>query len=667
MARNKAAKVPKWFGTVDDTDETWDELSNTPSAFTLNVSESFSVGRLKEIKSVLEEEIKLLEREGVKHEGDEEELVQALDLLTWLEFKIGSRQKAMELNSKALALTNNQVAFTLGNRAHLLWCEGKRDQARSCLTSLARLRQETNPELKTSQAHHLAAIQARQAYCYFRLGGPANLSQSTELYEKALEIKPNNQLWRLQAGIVYKRIAHPNFVLKGESLDLKLKAAREKRAEEYFQCVADYSPNPRLRAFAYSDLASMASSIQGNKLKTSQLCDNALSLDSKSTYVLLNCGKSLLRTDTLRALRLLTVASELGPSSHTFSKLGSCLVSMSYKEKKTPQRAEHYRDEAEKSFREAIRLAPTNFPARYSFAKLLRARGRLAEARKEFMQIFTTFCTDQISDYAQTLMRAYEQVALCQLELCKDQDFVRNLPESVTETRLKCDAETMLIKALEVGFHLLTRKEIQTHLRDSIESLLLISQREKNTTEALLLISRVYRLAKNEEKSLEALDQLLSHASDDPEIVAFILKGYLNLKGYEKAYTLLRMSIVRLGSTTLDEELYKKVVLSTARARLLENSGQTARVFKAMFDHCRQQRRFQDNEHPEGAAQPPSPRFETEKGSDGDDVLDVLIFYDDSTNGSGDNSSLENVCRELQQAMFTVFGLKVSLNVQVGL
>ena len=560
MARNKTAKVPKWFPTDDDTDKTWEELSNTYSAFTLNVSESFSFGRLKEIKSVLEEEIKLLEREGVKHEGDEEELVQALDLLAWLEFKIGSRQKAIEVNSKARALTNNQVAFTLGNHAHLLWYEGKRDQVRSCLASLERLRQETHPELKTSQAHHLAAIQARQAYCYFRLGGPANLSQSAELYEKALEIKPNNYLWRLQAGIVYKRLAHPNVPLKGERLDRKVKAEREKRAEEYFQCVAENSPNPRLRAFAYSDLAAMESFKQGNKLKTpSQLCDKALSLDSKSTYVLLKCGKSLLRTDTPRALKLVTEASELGPNSHIFSIKGSCLLSMFYKEEKTPQHAEHYRDKAEKSFREAIRLAPMNFPARYSLAKLLWNRRKLEEARKEFIQIFTTVCTHQIPNYAQTLMKAYEQAALCQLELCKDHDFVQNLPESVTESSLKSDAESMLIKALEVGFHLLTRNEIKTHLRGSLQSLHDISQREKNVTEALLLISRIYRLAKEKEKSLKALDQLMSHVSDNPEMVVLTLKSYLGLRSYERAYALLHVSTVRLGPSTIDEGLYKKL------------------------------------------------------------------------------------------------------------
>ena len=676
MARNKTTKALKWLGTFDDTDETWDELSDTPSAFTLNVSESFSVGRrLKGIKPVLEEEIKVLEREGVSYEGDEEELVQALDLLTWLEFQFGSRQKAMDLNSKALALTNNQNAFTLGNRAHLLWREGEWDQARSCLT---KLKQETNPKLKTSQAHHLAAIQARQAhhlaaiqarqaYCYLRLGGPANLPQSAELYEKALEIKPNNHLWRLQAGRVYKRLAHPNFLPTGEPLDRKLKADREKRAKEYFQYVADYSPNPKLRAFAYSDLASMASLIEGNKLMTpSKPCNNALSLDSKSTYVLLNCGKSLSRTDTPRALRLLTKASELGPSSHIFFELAKCLERMACKEKKTPQRAEQYRDEAEQSFQNAIRLAPTNFPARFSFGKLLWGRGKVEEARKEFMQIFTTVRTHKISNFAQTLMMAYEQAALCQLELCKDQDFVQNLPESVTESSLKCDAETMLIKALGVGSHLLNRKEIQIYLRNSLESLLLISQREKNTTDALLLISRIYCLAKNKEKSLEALDKLWSQVQDDPEMVALILNSYVEHKDYEKAYTLLQLSIVRLGSATLDEGLYKKVVLSTARGRLLENSGQTARVFKGLFDHCRQQRCVQETEHPEGAAQQPSPRSGTEEDPDGDDVLDVLIFYDESADGSEDESSLENVCRELQEAMCTVLGLNVSLNLQVG-
>ena len=665
MATKKCSKDLYSFGMDCVMEKTRDDVSKSPCVFNLKV---MLVGRLEGVKSVLEEEIKLLEREEVKHEGDEEELTQVLDLLTWLEFKIGSRQKAMELNSKALALTNNQAPFSLGNRAYMMWCEGDVDQSRACVSTLSQLQQGICSTNGISADHHLALVQAHQAYCYLRLGGASNLLQSATLYDEALRIRPNSHLWRLQVGRVYRRLTHPNLLSKGQPFERRVKIERDKRAKDCFYHVTRHAPNPRLKAFAYSDLACMAGLRGDARQKLNHLCSKALSFNCNYPYVMLNCGRTLMKTNMSWALRLLTQASKLGTSSHIFFRLGSCLWNLS--NTPTAKRArlvDYYRDEAEKAYREAFRFTPSNMPARYSLGKLLYVRGKVEDARKEFMKIISTVLTSLDEGYAQTLMKAYEQAALCQLDLCQDRNFLDSKPDSDTASRLKQEAEIMLIKALEIGVHLLTRKEIKLYLNNSLYSLLCLSGGKKNLPEALLLISRVYHLAKEPRRSLEALDQLMSHVSDNPEMVVLTLKSYLDLRSYERAYALLHVSTVRLGPSTIDEGLYKKIVLSTARARLLENSGQTARVFKAMFDHCRQQRRFQDNVHPEGAAQPPSPRFETEKGPDGDDVLDVLIFYDDSADGSGDNSSIENVCRELQQAMFTVFGLNVCHNMQVGL
>ena len=663
MATKKCSKGLYRFGMDCVIEKTRDDVSKSPCVFNLNVSEVMLVGRLEGVKSVLEEEIKVLEREEVKHEGDEEELVQALDLLTWLEFKIGSRQKAMEMNSKALALTNNQAPFSLGNRAYMMWCEGDMDQSRDCLSTLSKLQQGICSTNGISGDHHLALVQAHQAYCYFRLGGASNLLQSARLYDEALRLRPDSHLWRLQAGIVYRRLNNPDLLSKGQPFERRVKLQRDKRAEDCFYHVTRHAPNPRLKAFAYSDLACMAGLRGDAREKLNDLCRKALGFNSNYPYVLLNCGRTLMETDMSWALRLLTKASELGTSSHIFFRLGSCLWNISNTPTEQRERpVDHYRDKAEKAYRDALGFTPSNMPARYSLGELLYVRGKVVDARKEFMKIISTVLTTLDRGYAHTLMKAYEQAALCQLDLCQD-----SLPDSDTASRLKQEAETMLIQALEIGFHLLTREEIKLYLNNSLSSLLCLSRDKKNLPEALFLISRVYHLAKEPRRSLEALDQLMSHVSDDPEMVGRTLKSYLDLRSYERAYTLLHMSTVRLGPSTIDEGLYKKVVLSTARARLLENNGQTARVFKAMFDHCRQQRRFQDNEHQEGTAQPASPRSETERGPDGDDVLDVLIFYDDSADGSGDSSSIENVCRELQQAMFTVFGLNVCHNMQVGL
>ena len=624
--------------------EMWSELSKVPAVFTLKLPESsISDARMKTIKRTMECEI---EGPVGKYDEDKEELVQTLDLLTWLEHKIGSHQNALKLNDRALALTNNEAAFSLGNRAHLMWCQGDLQQAKVCLDSLARLKEGD------SQDKQLAAVKASQAYCHFRLGGLENLSQATALYEEALEINEKSCLWMLQAGIVNKRLAHPNIYKGNAPIDSDLLKERNEIAKDYFRHVAQQSLNPRLKAFAYSDLANLAKSSRDAPHIVKWFCEKAMSLCGNECYVILNCGKSLKNVDLDRAIELLTAASKKHPNSSVLKELGNCFW---MKHRKVKGGRADYSLRASKCFREAIQLAPLNIPARYSLAKLLYCNGRYEEARLQFGKIISPSISPQSQSYALQLMKAYEQAALCQLELCKDMSYVANLPTPVTELSLRKDAEIMLIKAFEIGFNLCSPEEIKKNLKGSVDFFLQPEYREGDP-EALQLFFRLNQLVNGSKSSLEALREFLKHQSqsDDLNAVIIALNSYLNLEAYDLAYALLQTSSAGLGPFAIDENLRRKVTLSAARDVLLRRSADATRIFKAYFDHQRLQNRGQEREN----------LAEVDVSEDAE-LLDVLLLFDDSYDGATGESYLSSFCRKLQQAMSKVFGLNVSRNMQV--
>ncbi|RUS69096.1 hypothetical protein EGW08_023145 [Elysia chlorotica] len=655
MTTKNISRRPCTFEMADAGDDTLSELSKTPSVFTLNVTENVTESRLKAVKDSIAEEVNILEKIQEPHEDDVTEMIQAYDLLTWLEFKVGCEDKAEEFNKKALALAGeeNRAAFSLGNRAHLMWSQGDVDQTMVCLSRLAPLRQGGAQEQCT------AAIQGGQAYCLLRLGGLSNLLNSLTLYEKALSTKPQSCLWVLQAGRVYKRLAHPNFLKKGEKIDKELKAKREQNARICFQNVSQQSSNPRLKAMAFSDLANMGSISRLPRRDIQHLCDEALKHDCQSPYVLLHCGKSLVWIDISKAKGLLEEASNLRPSSHVSFELGRCFFSMS---KKYPCRAEYYQNEAEKSYRESVRLAPNNMPARYSLAVLLWDIGRIEEARKECMRIIATVkAQDQC--YAQTLMKAYEKAAICQLELCQDKEFVANLTPPISVSSLKEGAENMLLIALEMGYNLLSQREIEIYLRPSLVSLAHISFDKKDTSSALQMISTVFHYAKQPRYSLQALDKLLDHVSDAPKDIIYVLKSYHDLRSYEKAYALLQMYTTRLGPSVISHDLHQQLALSAAYARLRFDSRHAAQIFKSLFYLCKQTRDSLRAGQTHGKPSPSSGALPQPKPSDtsaSDQALDVLILHDEPR----DPSALGLIFRELQQAIISVFGLNVSRNLK---
>ena len=104
-------------------------------------------------------------------------------------------------------------------------------------------------------------------------------------------------------------------------------------------------------------------------------------------------------------------------------------------------------DVAEQCYREAVGLNPLHYSARLSLAGLVREPGKLTESMQEVRILMSTIISSE--GYALTLMKAYEEAARCQLELCKNPTYVATLTQLTPEAALKEDAEIMLFNTLE--------------------------------------------------------------------------------------------------------------------------------------------------------------------------------------------------------------------------
>ncbi|GFO20979.1 hypothetical protein PoB_004748400, partial [Plakobranchus ocellatus] len=437
-------------------------------------------------------------------------------------------------------------------------------------------------------------------------------------------------LWMFQAGRAYRRFSTPNMYREND-IDSKLRNERGAKAGELLHQVTEQSKNPRLRAFAFSDLDVCASNRRETGRNVMDFCRQALILCRNDPYVLLNCGKSLQYTDIKKAVELLTKAARISRTSHTFHQLGKYLDHFAHKEKKHSRHSEDLTKQAGKSHREAIRLSPSNNPARYSLGILLKWCGEPEKALREFTQIKGAF---QYDDYALTLMKTYEQASLCLLELYHGPTHSSRLTDNAMTLDLKKDAEEMLIKALSISFKLLSREEIQKYLTESLRELQKIED-SRDTPETLKLLSRAYLLAKDPQKSLETLEKLFEiDESEDAAVIISALENYVDLGRFEEALALMNRC---RDSHTIDNSLRNKVALGAARCRLLQYGGDAAPIFKSIFDSYI---------------------------SDSCNKLDVLIVYDDSREIARDVASLRYICRQLQNLVRTVFGLDASSNIQ---
>ncbi|GFN75886.1 type iv pilus biogenesis/stability protein pilw [Plakobranchus ocellatus] len=604
-----------------------EKIKAIESVFTLVVPEGIADDRLREMQPKLESEIKDLQEAETKHEHDDEELCQALDLLTWVEFKIGSLNEAFERNKEAMTVAQSSWGslFSRGNRIHLLWRKGDLTQVKIELNELDRIKNGIDSR------DMITAVKARQAYCYFRFGDSKSLKKAIALYEEVLDTTPEMHLWRLQAGQVCRRLGNPD--MQGENnIDLKSKGERHEKADEFLHHVTKHSKNPRLQAFAFSDLATAAYIHKDAEGNLEYFCSEALRLCGNHPYVLLYCGKSLKFIDTERAVELVTKATTILPTTHTFSILGNCLNYFAHKQQKNRPIAKRLAEKAEENYRKAISLSSQNIPARFSLGLLLCKWGKVEKALKEYLHIIKSFRSD---DFAHTLMKTYIQASICLLKL-----------------QMKEDAEEMLIKAVSIAFKFLSRgkKEFYLTLKESFS--LNYDMRETYDSPEALLFGRVYRLTNDPE--ISEIDM-----SEDAAVTISTIEKYLDLGCFEEALALMNWSIA-VRSHRVDDRLSNKVALSAARNRLMHYGGDATFVFKSMFDsyilEC----------HGLGTSDEERvPSLETSPETDitgSCDKLDVLIVYDEPRGGVEDWSYLGAICNKLQRLMKKVFGLKVSSN-----
>ncbi|GFO01835.1 tfp pilus assembly protein pilf [Plakobranchus ocellatus] len=610
-----------------------EKIKAIESVFTLDIPKGISYNRLWEMQPKLKSEVKDLQEAETKYEHDDEELCQALDLLTWVEFKIGSEDEAFQRNEEAMAVAQGSLGslFSRGNRIHLLWRKEDFMQIRTELNELDRIKSGIDSR------SIIAGVKARQAYCYFRLGDPKCQKKAITLYEEALNTIPEMHLWRLQAGQVCRRLH--NLDMQGEnSIDLKQRHEGLEKADEFFHSVTKHSKNPRLQAFAYSDLAVIASDRKDAEGNLERFCHEALTLCGNDPYVLLNCGKSLKNKNTEKAIELLTKATTILPTTHTFTQLGKAFNYLAYEKRKNQHVSKPWAEKAEESYREAIRLSPENIPARFSLGRLMKFCGEVEKALREFLQIIRCF---QCDDFAFTLMKTYVQASICLIEL-----------------QMIEDAEKMLIKAVSIAFKVLSRGEIEFYL--ALKKSLSSSQKISDTRHSpeALLFNTVYRLIKDSPKRLKTLKKLFQmDMSEDVAVTTSSIEKCLDQECFEEALALMNWSIT-VGAHRLNDRLCNKVALYAARSRLLHYGGDAAFVFKSMYDsHSLARHGLGTSDE---ARVPPHETSPEADVTGSRDKLDVLIVYDNPRDGVEDLSSLGDICTKLQRLMKNVFGLNVS-------
>ncbi|RUS69551.1 hypothetical protein EGW08_022689 [Elysia chlorotica] len=603
--------------TVSSMEDLWDELSLVPSVFTLNLPGIISVTRMHVLKKSIDHEVESLQHLPKKYEEDTEEIIQSLDLLTWLEFKIGSFPRALELNDRALVLSEEKRSFTWGNRAHLMCFQRDFEEAKSCMHKLDQLKE------RESHDKRIAGEKASQAYCHFRLGGNKNTSIAITLFEEALETYPQSYLWTQQLGICYNRLPY----MASKIADVYLKTNRLDKAERNFLCVANKSSNPRLRAFAFSDLAK----INKNAHEKVTLCEAALELANDDPYVVLNCATSLMQFDLDKAISLLE--RESNPTSKHLTQLGKCYTSKAKQHKKDKDLLAKYSSLAEECYRRGVDENPLSMQCRHFLAMHMLKHSKLEETWQEFRKILADFTRLPKSDYAFYLMKAYEYAGICQLKLCKDARFTGNLSAPTTATTLRKEAEVMLIKALEIALNICSPRDVNNHLGVSLNCL--------------------SSFADETEKQLYSWLNALANRPGSIDEALIEVKRYLSLEAFEKAYALL-MFIAR--SLPIDANLRRQVMLSAAWDRLLKVSADADRILKSYFDH-------HERKMPSGYS---SQLSEIVDSGEDEELLDVLILYDDSCKEATGGSHLSTFCSRLQQALVTIFGLNTSQNMQTS-
>ncbi|KAK3800214.1 hypothetical protein RRG08_018296 [Elysia crispata] len=620
-AETTATRPEGWFA-----DQVRSELCKLDCVFTLKMCPRTSKQELKDLKCLLENEVKYLEK--LENDG---ELAQALDLLTWVEFRIGCPETALVLNDKVLELNNgNCRQFSYGNRAYLMWFAKNLPEARLCLNKVVQIQQGEETGRDGARGDQLAAVRAHQAYCLFRLSGVQNLFEAIALYEEALESQPDAHLWRLQAAMAYGRLLAPHNLVY--IVDVDWRRQTWDKAQEYFTVVSETARNTRLKALAYSFMA----------VELPDFCDKALLLCSSDPQVLYNCGKSLIKTSPPRALALMMESCAIRPTGQVYMNIAACAKKMNNLQ------------ENEKALREVVRRCPEEIAGLNHLVCLLLDRENFDEAR-----LYLATGPARViaaGNFYNNIAHLYHTTAVYLKK------FSKTLSDPLISNKMKQGATNMFIKAMEfISKH--SRKEVQKYLTEAGRTVATVLRLATGCVppempEALKILSRT---ACNNLRSnnWETFKTMLLEGESDSSSLTSNLNRLVEEKRYEVALAILSMTFANPEPPAVAESLVRKVSLMTAWSRLHQRTWDLAPIFRAEFDRHRQGQcrtrtttlggRSELSGQSSGQPSGVSSRF-----------LDVLLVYDKL-----DLDPEEITWSKFQQAMLKVFGLTVSRNTEV--
>lgn len=293
------------------------QLKKFPCNFNLISVEKITISRLRYIRHNLISELEL-ENDCV------EEVIRKKSLLTLVEFLLGDKNRALELNSEVIKLTDWSNIASLGNRCFIMVSIGDEPEAKKCLKVLKKLR-----KLQKNFDNLLTEAEAEQAYCYSRLGGADNLRHAIGLFSLAVRKRPENYLWKFGLGLACRRATHTNIYCSSPDR-LNVEEFKHMAAENLFDVGENAEGN--LRAMAYAQLVKLRQDYPSKtfpqydslfrQLNIQQLCNKALEHGMNMPSVLTQCGRSLKEVDLNRATELLERSVAIKRNTISYHHLG---------------------------------------------------------------------------------------------------------------------------------------------------------------------------------------------------------------------------------------------------------------------------------------------------------------------------------------------------------
>ncbi|CAL1526920.1 unnamed protein product [Lymnaea stagnalis] len=642
-----------------------------------------------------------LETELFADDDSAEEVVEKLNLFTWVEFHLGNAELAGTRSRKVLEMTGGQNVTAVVNQAHVSLSEGDGARAEQCLERAEELRRSCEGEKL------MTAVEAELAYSLSRLGGLDNLTRAIEMYTDVVKKEPEIYAWKFGLGLLHRRATHTNVTVNmGSRLSVTEHASL---AFELLKDVADHCPYDSLKGRAYAQLAIILSynkRFQSDN-RFERFIDESLKYGPNDARILTDCGRTLRYYDLNKAASLLEKSLKIKINSTTVHHLGLCyeekakreaynnndtrmrgrygfggnyifsrqstssgsIIRRSLSKKLALRRDDPLVVKAIQCYQAAIDIScDFNIPAVYSLGLLLSACGEFEGALKQFNQIILLTSKksytgndpqelQEHNEYFITATRAYEQGGNCLLELAKlpgkTKEEVDTLNNTAEQKLLQAFSLAATLSNLDPGikrYDLLVRnafKTLDTKYEEMKQSPAII----KRYLELLNSSSKYIRLP----LVIEKLRHLSEKKLTDPNVITTGLESFLVLKQYESAFAFLTCPMIAQRCSGQLQALASKVNLYTAASRLQALDISAKFILKPFFDACFER----DDTHPYEPDPRPLVNDETEDTQVG---ADVLILYD--VNGGNSSADVSVKVNTLQEIISGDFGLSVRITDQ---